>query len=223
MIGKDDAKNAYVVFPPLEKNDYPTTFFVPLTSNEELRDFVTTHKGNLINKSGIKVRFQQLANEDVYTIFGPHYMGLENDPRTPKVRNKMREMSALLAVKNELNGDRQFHLNVMIHPHVTNEILVHKENPNAESATAFVCESTYAPLTEDADNLKDKAMKFETMAKSYAEFREVSHIVPVLAGNKWMPDTLQRVKVYGMWTVRTGGWKYQVVREFCTLSRRIII
>ena len=209
------------MFPPLEKNDYPTTFLVPMTSNEELRDFVTTHKGNLINKSGIKVRFQQLAQEDVYTIFGPHYMGLENDPRTPKVRNKMREMSALLAVKNELNGDRQFHLNVMIHPHVTNEILLHKENPNAESTTAFLCESSYAPLTEDVENLRDKAVKLEALAKSYDEFQGVNKIIPVLAGHKWLPDTLQRVKTEGMWTVRTGGAKYQVIRGLCTMTRYI--
>ena len=218
--GKDkDMKEIYVVFPPMEKNDYPTTFLIPILNNEELRDFVNVHRGNLVDKTGIKVRFQQLQNEGVYTIFGPYYMGLMNDPRTPRVRDKMREVNTLLTVKNELVGHRQLYFNVMVYGDTHNEILMHKEDLDAENSTVFICESAYEPVTADIDILKVKATKFEGLIKSREHFRSVNQVVPVLAGHTWAPDTVSKAQAAGMWTVRTGGDRYRVIRGFCTAAR----
>lgn len=209
------------MFPPTEKTEYPTTFNVSLASNDELRDFVAIHKGNLVDKTGLKLRFNQLEQDGVYTLFGPSFMGLVTDVRTQRVRDKMRELNSLLAVRNELEGFRKIYFNIMVYGQITNEVLLHKDNPDAAESTAYICEASYNPSSDDVEFLKDKASKFEVLIKTRELFRSVKKVVPVLTGHDWKPDTLQKASAAGMWTVRSGGEKYKVVRGFCTVARHL--
>lgn len=192
-----------------------------MANNDELRDFVTTHKGNLVDKTGLKLRFNQLEQDGVYTLFGPSFMGLVTDVRTQRVRNKMREVNSLLAVRNELEGFRKIFFNIMVYGQITNEILLHKEQPDSPESTAFICEASYTPNTDDVEVLKDKAAKFEVLIKTRELFRSVKKVVPVLTGHDWRPETLKKASAAGMWTVRTGGEKYQIIRGFCTVARSL--
>jgi hypothetical protein len=203
----------------MEKNDFPTTFLVPMLNDTELRDFVSIHRGNLLDKSGIKLRFQQLSDEGVYTIFGPQYMALSNDARTRKVDNKMQEVNSLIAVKNSLEGKKGIHFNISIYGHSTNEVLVQDEGP--DQCTAYICESTYTPWADDIEILADKVLKFNVLARNHEVFKSVNKVVPVLAGHNWLPDTIARADAAKMWKVNTGGGSFQVIRGFATMARRV--
>jgi hypothetical protein len=203
----------------MEKNDFPTTFLVPMINDTEMRDFVSIHRGNLLDKSGIKLRFQQLANEGVYTIFGPQYMALSNDVRTRKVDNKMQEVNSLIAVKNSLEGKREMFFNISIYGHSTNEVLVQEEG--REKCTAYICESAYTPWADDIEILADKVLKFNVLARNHEVFKAVNKVVPVLAGHNWLPDTIARADATKMWKVNTGGGSFQVIRSYSTMARRM--
>jgi hypothetical protein len=216
---KEELKDIYVVFPPADKDDFATTFLVPLTDNVELRDFVSIHRGNLLDKTGIKLRFEQLKNEGVYTIFGPHYMALTNDARTQKVETRMQEVNALIAVKNDLEGTRELFFNVPISGFNPNAVLLHEVS--TEETTAYICESTRSPTDNDIDTLTDKAVKFQLLAKNHEVYSHVNKVVPVLAGHNWLPGIAQRATEAKLWRVQTTKSNYQVIRSLSTLVRKV--
>lgn len=217
-------KEVNIVFPPAEKNDRPTAYKLSLVDNVELRDFVSIHRGNLMDRcDGIKIRYQQLEDDGVYTLFGPGFMALENDVRTWKVSKKMEEIGALVAVKKQLESKCTLHLNVSIYGNHNNEILVENivKDEKSEACRAFICDFAKQPSDDDIKVVRDKADKFALLAKLHEPFQSVTQVIPVLAGRSWHPDIATGAANAQVWRVQTSGGRYQVTRSFSTAVRAV--
>lgn len=213
------------MFPPADKTESPIVFQLSLADNVELRDFGNTHRGNFMDRmSLIKIRFQQLENDGVYTIFGPTFMARETDARTAKISKKMQEMSALMAVKKDLEGKCALHLNMNIFGNHNQEILVESiEKDDKFEAKAYICDFSAQPSDEDIKVIREKVDKFEQLAKKREPFQSVSQVIPVLSGLSWHPEVAERAKKGNVWRVQRGPAEtLKVFRNFSTAARRVI-
>ena len=213
-------KDIYVVFPPNKCTDAPVSHLVPLSNHDELKDFVVTHRGNLFNKSGIKLRFGDLQNDEVYTVFGPDYMATDSDIRTRKVERKIEELRAIVAVKSSLVGNFEMHFNVPIAGKYIHEILLQETSDNTH--IAYICQPGYDPWSNDTDILAEKVRLFQAMCRNHQAFNTVKKVIPVLSGQSFLPQTLSRKSPIKFWRVQTSAGRPQVFRAFSTtIVRRI--
>ena len=214
-IREGKAKDIYVVFSSV-KNP-PVIFPVSIIDDKELSEFVALHGGYLINKTGIKLRHQQLQDNGVYVLFKPKYMDNKEEYRDDLVTSKMWEMKALLEVKKELEGESQIYCNIPYSSSTSHDVLVNTDK--SENTTAYICTASHTPSLEEIDRIANHAAVLEVSTTSDQEvFGRVNKVIPVVAGRYWKEDRITRATRRKAWRVNTAGGTYQIIRSFLTIA-----
>ena len=204
---------------------------VPISSEEDLKDFCRDHRGSLKymkDKENIKAKYKNLVQDGVYTFFGTFYRANEDDSRRRQVDDKVLEFKSALAVKNVLGENVHIHAYVQFYDKdkkSTMEIdaVVHVGGGEfEEESTVDLVESAYTPQHTEVKVLADKVRKFQKLAKTNPHFKRVTKVVPVLAGRHWLPATVQAATAAKQWRVASSAAGYQVVRSMYTMVRRVV-
>ena len=216
-----------MVIPAIEKNGVAEVVTVPITSEDELKDFCRDHRGSLKDSANVKATFKTLKDDGTYTFFGAFYKANENDTRRRQVDDKVLEFESAVAVKKVLGENAHIHPNVVFKDaegKTTMELdaVIHVGGENIPGSTAYIVECAYSPQMNEVKVLADKVTKFKVLAKTHNHFRTVTDVVPVLAGRHWAIDTVNAATAAKQWRVFPSAAGYQVVRALHTVTKRVI-
>ena len=221
MNSSDNVKTIFVVIPATEKNGVAEVVTVPITSEVDLANFCRDHRGSLKDSTNIKATYQNLKVEGTYTFFGGFYKANENDTRRRQVDDKVLEFESAVAVKNMLGINASIHPNVMFKD-AAGKTTMELDAVVVDAGAAYIVESAYSPQINEVNVLKDKVSKFKAMSKFHKHFRNVTKVVPVLAGRNWAIDTVKAATAAKQWRVLPSAAGYQVMRTLHTVAKRIL-
>jgi hypothetical protein len=178
--------------------------------------------------------YEQLVEGATYVMGGGFYDAMEDDKTRRKSDDKVLEVEGAEAVKQHVKvsegGDVHLHLNVQDfikkggsgQSMEIDGVVVHHGNQNTADSTAYVIESAHAPQEGEVQKLLQKVEKFKVFAQSSDHFCSCTKFVAVLVGKNWSnAKTVNKCSLMNVWRVQPGGGRFQVIRSFAVLLRRM--
>jgi hypothetical protein len=224
-----------VVTPPVDERREAVAQEVTFSRKNFLSQMRVFH-GVLCRNGQAIVEFDKLEAGATYVLGGGFFESVQDDKTRRKSDDKVLEVEGAECVRkfvhDTFKGDVHLHLNVkdfvkkgdVGQSMEVDGVVVHQGGQDKPNSTAYVVECANAPQDEEVDKLFKKMEHFKQFARSSDHFRSCTTFVPVLVGKNWSnAKTVTKCNSQNVWRVQPGGARYEVVRSFATLLRRVKI
>jgi hypothetical protein len=214
-VDKDEIKEIIVTF--RNEADY----------KEYCRDFEgRARRRDDVIGCDVVLLYEDLKDGGVYKFGGELHRIVAEDKQHRQVDAKVFEHESILAVQSDIGEDAHVHQNVILKDHnSTREFdgIVQTRGENVPDSTAYIIEAQISPPLETIETLQNKINFFEKCCPSSPHFKNVTKVVPILAGKHWSKEVINACTAKGIWRVTpSAGNGYKIIRSLHTLLRKVI-